>query len=100
MVEFGGDDVELVLGECGQVGVLVQVLAQQPVDVLVGTALPWVEMTSPAGADVYGEERPRRPNDSRCMGATTTAPTTNPITADAPVLTNQASTPPADSTPW
>jgi hypothetical protein len=42
MVEFGGDDVELVLGERGQVGVLVQVLAQQPVDVLVGTALPWV----------------------------------------------------------
>jgi hypothetical protein len=33
MVEFGGDDVELVLGERGQVGVLVQVLAQQPVDV-------------------------------------------------------------------
>lgn len=42
MVEFRGDDVELVLGERGQVGVLVQVLAQQPVDVLVGTALPWV----------------------------------------------------------
>jgi len=42
MVEFGGDDVELVLGERGQVGFLVQILAQQPVDVLVGTALPWV----------------------------------------------------------
>jgi hypothetical protein len=42
MVEFGGDDVELVLGERGQVGVLVQVLAQQPVDVLVGTAPRWV----------------------------------------------------------
>jgi hypothetical protein len=42
VVEFGGDDGELVLGERGQVGVPVQVLAQQPVDVLVGTALPWV----------------------------------------------------------
>jgi hypothetical protein len=42
MVEFGGDDVELVLGERGQVGVVVQVSGQQPVDVLVGTALPWV----------------------------------------------------------
>jgi hypothetical protein len=39
---YARDDVELVLGERGQVGVLVQVLAQQPVDVLVGTALPWV----------------------------------------------------------
>jgi hypothetical protein len=42
MVEFGGDDVELVLGERGQVGVVVQVSGQQPVDVLVGTAPPWV----------------------------------------------------------
>ena len=44
--------------------------------------------------------RPRRPNDTRCMSATTTAPTTNPITADAPVLTNQASTPPKGLTEW
>jgi hypothetical protein len=49
VVEFRGDDVELVLGERGQVGVLVQVLAQQPVRVLVGTALPWVVAMGGAG---------------------------------------------------
>src|SRR6202022_1087237 len=42
VVEFRGDGVELVLGERGQVGVLVQVLAQQSVRVLVGAALPWM----------------------------------------------------------
>jgi len=42
VVEFRGDDVELVLGERGQVGVLVQVSAQQPVRVLVRAALPGV----------------------------------------------------------
>ena len=39
----------------------------------------------------------RRPNGSTCMIATTTVPTTNPITADTAVLTSQASRPP---TPW
>jgi len=32
VVELGGDRVDVVLGERGQVSVLVQVLAQQPVD--------------------------------------------------------------------
>ena len=36
VVDFRGDRVERVLGERGQVGVLVQVLAQQPIGVLVG----------------------------------------------------------------
>jgi len=40
VVEFGRDSVEVVLGEAAQVGVLVQILAQQPVGVLVGAALP------------------------------------------------------------
>jgi hypothetical protein len=40
VIEFRSDGVERVLGEPGQVGVLVQVLAQQPVGVLVGAALP------------------------------------------------------------
>jgi len=48
-LSFRGDDVELVLGERGQVGVLVQVLAQQPVRVLVGTALPGVAARGGAG---------------------------------------------------
>ena len=42
----------------------------------------------------------RRPNGSTWMTATTTAPTTNPMTADAAVLTSQASTPPTPSTAW
>ena len=40
MVEFRSDGVEVVLGERCQVGVLVQVLAQQSIGVLVGAALP------------------------------------------------------------
>ena len=42
MVEFRSDGVEVVLGERCQVSVLVQVLAQQPVRVLVRAALPGV----------------------------------------------------------
>src|SRR5271163_4806194 len=42
VVEFRSDGVELVLSERGQIGVSVQVLAQQSVRVLVGAALPWV----------------------------------------------------------
>ena len=49
-LSFRGDDVELVLGERGQVGVLVQVSAQQPVRVLVGTALPGVAARGGAGS--------------------------------------------------
>jgi hypothetical protein len=49
VVEFRGDSVELVLGERGQIGVAVQVLAQQSVRVLVGAALPW--MAAMDGAD-------------------------------------------------
>ena len=40
VVEFLGDRVEVVLGVCAQVGALGEVLAQQPVGVLVGAALP------------------------------------------------------------
>ena len=36
VVDFRGDRIERVLGERGQVGVLVQVLVQQPIGVLVG----------------------------------------------------------------
>jgi hypothetical protein len=42
VVEFRSDSVELVLSERGQIGVPVQVLAQQSVRVLVGAALPWM----------------------------------------------------------
>src|SRR5271155_1767450 len=40
VVEFRSDGVELVLSERGQIGVPVQVLAQQSVRVLVGAARP------------------------------------------------------------
>jgi hypothetical protein len=40
VVEFRSHGVELVLSERGQIGVAVQVLAQQSVRVLVGAALP------------------------------------------------------------
>jgi hypothetical protein len=40
----------------------------------------------------------RPPNGSRCMTATTMAPTTSPMRADAAVLTSQANTPPIPST--
>ena len=40
VVEFLGDRVEVVLGVCAQVGALGEVLAQEPVGVLVGAALP------------------------------------------------------------
>jgi hypothetical protein len=46
VVEFGRDSVELILGERGQVGVFVQILAQQPVGVLVGAALPGMMRTT------------------------------------------------------
>ena len=46
MVEFGRDSVEVVLGEAAQVSVLVQILAQQPVGVLVGAALPGMVVVS------------------------------------------------------
>src|SRR5687767_10090566 len=39
-VELGGDLIELFLGEGGDAGALREVLAQQPVGVLVGAALP------------------------------------------------------------
>src|SRR5215469_11118931 len=39
-VELGGDGVELVLAVAGQVAALGQVVADQPVGVLVGAALP------------------------------------------------------------
>jgi hypothetical protein len=40
VVEFGGDGVELLLGEAARVSGFVQILAQQSVGVLVGAALP------------------------------------------------------------
>ena len=55
-VEFGGDGVEVGLGVRGEVGALGQVLAQQPVGVLVGAALPGAagvaEVDLDAGATV------------------------------------------------
>jgi hypothetical protein len=63
VVEFLSDSVEVVLGEAAQVGVLAQVLAQQPVGVLVGAALPGVVRV----AEEH-RHRQRRGDD----GATTT----------------------------
>jgi hypothetical protein len=62
MVEFRGDDVELVLGERGQVGVLVQILAQQPVRVLVGAALPRVVVVFLVIADSFCRETSLTPS--------------------------------------
>src|ERR1700681_2139382 len=56
LVEFRGDSVELVLSERGQVGVLVQILAQQSVRVLVGAALPWVVVMSRDIADSFRQD--------------------------------------------
>jgi len=53
-IEFGGDGVEVVLGEWGEVAAFGEVLAQQPVGVLIGTALPlaWVaEVDRDIGGD-------------------------------------------------
>jgi hypothetical protein len=51
VVEFRGNGVQLVLSERGQIGVPVQVLAQQSVRILVGAALPWVVVVSLVIAD-------------------------------------------------
>ena len=40
VVELGGDNLALALGEVGQAGAFWEVLADEPVGVLVGTALP------------------------------------------------------------
>src|SRR5271166_5342923 len=40
VIEFGCDGVEVVLGEAAQISGFVQILAQQPIGVLVGAALP------------------------------------------------------------
>ena len=54
-VERGGDGVELVGRPAGQVGALGEVLAQEPVGVLVRAALPWAvrvgEVDREAGVD-------------------------------------------------
>jgi hypothetical protein len=41
VVELGGDGVEVILGELTEIQSAGQVLAQQPVAVLVAAALPW-----------------------------------------------------------
>src|SRR5271156_6950089 len=67
VVEFRSDGVELVLSERGQIGVSVQVLAQQSVCVLVGAALPWV-------VRVAEEHRqPQRRSDGRMLRHLTAA---------------------------
>jgi hypothetical protein len=50
VVEFVGDGVELGFGDGAEVGALGPVLAQQPVGVLVGAALPYVPTATAASA--------------------------------------------------